>query len=254
MGDPTREELARAIEALGPFHHDVELLHGLRTVQGDPSRPIRETRVRNLVGHLWPRLLEAAGGTLEGKSVLDIACCSGGFSVEAARSGTSRVLGIDVVDRYLEQARFIRDTLGLGNLDFRKMHIEDLSPETVGTFDVTFCFGLLYHLENPVLAMRRVSEVTSKVLVVDTDLLPPKVTKKAMWRMNVQGPSSPGDQNETTGLWRTEEIVQFTPSAGAVMRLMQFLGFSRVEHLEPRLKGIEKRYPKGERGTFIGIR
>src|SRR5262245_8548294 len=114
MGTTTREALEAAVRDLGPFHHDVELPHGVRTVPpGSARREIQNTRVANLVKHLWPPLLEACGGSLQGKRVLDIACCSGGFSVEASRAGASAVLGIDVVDLYLRQAAFIRDSLGL---------------------------------------------------------------------------------------------------------------------------------------------
>jgi 2-polyprenyl-3-methyl-5-hydroxy-6-metoxy-1,4-benzoquinol methylase len=255
MGTPSREALEKAVEELGPFHHDVELPHGVRTVPpGTARRPVQNTRVENLVRHLWPSLLEACGGGLEGKSVLDIASCSGGFSVEASRSGASRVLGIDVVDLYLKQAEFIRDSLGLSGVEFRKMPVEDLRAADVGTFDVTFCFGLLYHLENPVLAMRRVSEVTGRVLVVDTELVPQRWSRKAIWHMNVQGPAERSGKNATTALWREKEIIQFRPTALAVERLLRFLGFPTVVHLDPKGKRLEKRYHSGERGTFLALR
>ena len=255
MPSLSREELESEVRRLAPFHHDIELPHGVRTLVPElVRRDVERTRVANLVRHLWPSLLEACGGTLQGKSVLDVACNCGGFSVEAARAGASRVLGVDVVDRYLDQARFVRDALGLGQVDFRKTAVEDLSPEAVGTFDVAFCFGILYHLENPVLGMRRLAGVTSKVLVVDTDLVVQRFSRKAYWLMSVQAPSEAGAENATTALWREKKIVEFSPTAPAVVRLMKFLGFEDVVHVRPSARGLEKRYYKGTRGTFVGVR
>jgi hypothetical protein len=37
-----------------------------------------------------------------------------------------------------------------------------------GSFDVTFCCGLLYHLEDPVTFLRTVSQLTRRVLILQT--------------------------------------------------------------------------------------
>ena len=251
----TEQAIRDEVRRLAPFHHDIELPHGVRThVPQASRREVERTRVSNLVRHLWPSLLDVCGGSLAGQRVLDVACNCGGFSVEAAKSGADYVLGVDIVDRYLEQAQFVRRALGLSQVEFRKLGVEDLDEALVGTFDVSFCFGILYHLENPVLAMKRLAAVTRRVLGVDTDAVRSFFIRKPTWQMRVLPPGRAEARDATTSLWRPQGACEFTPNAQAVARLLRYLGFNDVRQLKPVAKGLEKRYYDGTRVTFIGIR
>lgn len=56
----------------------------------------------------------------------------------------------------------------------RLIDVTELSPEEVGTFDVVFFLGVLYHLKHPLLALERVASVTrGGVAIIETvvDLL-----------------------------------------------------------------------------------
>ena len=124
--------------------------------------------------------------------MLDVATNAGGFAIEAARSGAAEVVGTDIVEHYLEQANFLRRALDLSNVSFRRQAIESISPEGDGVFDLVFCFDILYHLENPVLAMRKLSEVTDKMMVVETRVSTDPDLKGPSWLMNVLPPSKEG--------------------------------------------------------------
>ena len=151
----SESELRSELERLRPFHHRIELPYGLSTFAPELSRrPVEGIRVDSFVRHAFPALLDLYGGSLAGKRVLDVACNCGGFSFEAARAGADRVLGFDVADRYIEQANPIRRALGVDQPEFRVMSIDDVTPEKTGSFDVVLCLGILYHLEDPVGAMR----------------------------------------------------------------------------------------------------
>jgi SAM-dependent methyltransferase len=254
---PTEEEISRRLRELAPFHHVVDLPYGLSTYDPELAHVgAIETRKATFMRHAWSSINEAAGGSLYGLRVLDIGCNCGGLSFEALRSGASHVLGIDVVDHYLDQGRFIAEALGEKRVEFRNTDIEDLDPDAVGEFDMTLCLGILYHLENPVLAMRRAASVTARVLVVDTNLLNigrgGLLSRKAVWLMNAPLPPLNGDV--TTSLWRTGHTVQFRPTAAGVTLLLRMIGFDRVRHLKPKGKGLDSRYKYGSRGTFIATR
>jgi SAM-dependent methyltransferase len=45
--------------------------------------------------------------------------------------------------------------------------VED-SLATLGRFEIVFCYGLLYHLENPVRALRNMAEVCDDLLLIET--------------------------------------------------------------------------------------
>ncbi len=197
---------------------------------------------------------------MQGKRVLDVACNCGGFSVEAAKLNSEYVLGIDLVDRYIEQANFIKRALCLKQVEFKRMDIDSLDESVGGLFDVTFCFGILYHLENPIHSMRRLASVTKGCMLVDTDIMrtPAYVRpffKNPLWLMNFPAVSSTESTDVTTSLWRSRERrVQFTPNEEAVADLLKFLGFPNVRKLKPVQQGLEKRYYTGVRATFLAVR
>ena len=247
------QEIKSEVLRLARFHHAIDLPHGLSTHVPELSRhDLERTRLPNLLAHAWPAILDACGGSLKGRRVLDVACNCGGFSVEAAKSGADYVLGIDIVDKYVEQANFVKRALELENVEFRKLGIEDIDPSDVGTFDVSFCFGILYHLENPVSAMRNVAEVTDHIMVVDT-ALNPKGRAQPSWLMRTRGPPPPTAGQSSTGLWLHREVCEFVPTARAVEELLRFLGFGHVEQLEVT-NASENRYRMQRRGTFIATR
>lgn len=255
----TEEQLRDRVRELAPFHHTVELPHGVSTYVPDKShRGIERTRVDSLVRHGWPQHLKACGGSLNGRRVLDIACNCGGFSVEAIKAGADYVLGVDIVDRYLEQAMFVKQALGYENLEFLKADLYELTPELVGgTFDVVLCFGILYHLEDPIRAMKAIANLATHAMLVDTKLWRPKygsriVRNRPLWQMKVIGASK--EKTETTSLWRQGLVCQFAPTERAVLDLLGFLGFTQSEFLLPQEKDLEPRFYKRERGTFLALR
>lgn len=257
----TEQEIRNEVNRLAPFHHKVDLPYNVSTYIPELSRrPIEHTRASNLVKHAFPTLIEACGGSLHGKRVLDVACNCGGFSVEAAKLNSEYVLGIDVVDHYIEQANFIKHALDLKQVEFKNIDIESIDSSTLGLFDVTFCFGILYHLENPVLAMKRVASVTKSIMLVDTNVIntPAFIRpffRKPLWLMKFPGISNAKLKDATTSLWRSKErVVQFRPNEDAVVDLLKFLGFSKVEKIKPTQKGLEKRYYTGSRVTFLAVR
>lgn len=250
----TKQEIESEVQRLAPFHHKIDLPCGLSTY--DPKYSLRhreQTRLETLLKHAFPVLLEACGGSLKGKRVIDIGCNCGGFSVEAIDRGAEYVLGIDVADHYIEQANFIKRALGSKQLEFKKMAMEDCSEQNTGMFDIAFCFGILYHLENPVLAMKRLASVTKEIMVVDASVIKTPFSRNSMWKMNVPRVLDT-DEKSTTALWRTEKRCQFKPNVRAVLDLLDVLGFSNVDVLKPRQTGLEFRYYRGKRVTFLAQR
>src|SRR5205085_10432039 len=94
---------------------------------------------------------------LSGKTVLDIGCNAGFYSIEMKRRGASRVLGIDSDHRYLEQARLAADVLDFEDIEFAKLDVYDVAA--IGEkFDLVIFMGVLYHLRHPLLALDLIRE------------------------------------------------------------------------------------------------
>jgi tRNA (mo5U34)-methyltransferase len=80
--------------------------------------------------------------------------------------GAERVLGIDVDDRYLNQARFATRTLGL-EVEFEKRSVYQ-ADEIAGQFDYVLFMGLFYHLRYPLFALDKVVKKVRGQMVFQT--------------------------------------------------------------------------------------
>src|SRR5271165_970637 len=144
---PSSEQrnLAKQIEELGDWFHNIDL-HGVPTAPNHFLGDFPNVKWRHL-SHALPR-------DLGGAEVLDIGCNGGFYSIEMKRRGARRVLGIDVDDRYLNQARFATRTLGF-EVEFEKRSVYQVA-EIAGQFDYVLFMGVFYHLRYPVFALDQV--------------------------------------------------------------------------------------------------
>lgn len=109
--------------------------------------------------------------SLAGKTVLDVGAWDGYFSFAAERMGASRVLAADSwawqQPGGKEGFEYARDAFA-SKVEDVEIEVLDISPETVGRFDVVLFLGILYHMRHPLLALERVASVTKELLVVET--------------------------------------------------------------------------------------
>ena len=92
-----RENIRRRVRELGKWFHNLDLA-GVQTAPdhflGDYPR------------NKFSAFAHAIPSDLRGKTVLDIGCNAGFYSIEMKRRGADRVVGIDFDDTYLAQAKF----------------------------------------------------------------------------------------------------------------------------------------------------
>jgi tRNA (mo5U34)-methyltransferase len=112
----------------------------------------------------WNRFAHTIPADLSGKTVLDIGCNGGFYSMEMKRRGADRVVGIDFDPDYLAQARFAAEVEGL-DIEFRQMSVYDVA-QLGERFDVVFFIGVLYHLRHPLLALDLIHEHVTRDLLV----------------------------------------------------------------------------------------
>ena len=93
----SREEIRAGIAALGPWFHNMDL-GGVETAP--------EHALGDYPAVKWRRFADSLPRDLSGRSVLDIGCNGGFYSIEMKRRGAARVVGIDSDPDYLAQARF----------------------------------------------------------------------------------------------------------------------------------------------------
>jgi tRNA (mo5U34)-methyltransferase len=147
--DDRNAELREQVTALGPWFHNIDLGGGVVTAP--------DHFLGDYPNFKFERFEQALPKDLSGKSVLDIGCNAGFYSIEMKRRGASRVVGIDSDDRYLAQAAFVAGTLGFDGIEFRKLDVYDVGA--LGEkFDLVIFMGVLYHLRHPLLALDLIRE------------------------------------------------------------------------------------------------
>jgi tRNA (mo5U34)-methyltransferase len=141
-------DLRRRIEALAPWFQNMNL-GGVWTAP--------DHFLGDYPGEKFARFAAHIPEDLGGRSVLDIGCNAGFYSIEMKRRGAGRVLGVDSDPRYLAQARLAAETLGHGDIEFRRLDVYDVGA--LGErFDLVIFMGVLYHLRHPLLALDLIRE------------------------------------------------------------------------------------------------
>lgn len=139
----TRAEL---IEAVGRYrwYHTFDLGEGVTTTSQVP-----------LFKDMWAFNLKCLESVdFRGKRVLDIGCRDGLFSFEAERRGAREVIGIDN-DLSTGAVELLIPHFD-SKVQMRQMNLYELTPETMGRFDVILFFGVLYHLRYPFWGLKRI--------------------------------------------------------------------------------------------------
>ncbi len=201
-----REELLKEVEAVKWFHR-IPLGHGIVT-PGIDDTAAKLARVR---------LPES----LAGRSVLDIGAWDGFFSFETERRGASRVVAVDshswTGEGWGKKAGFELARRALNSkVEDREMEVLELSPESVGEFDVVLFLGVLYHMRHPFLALEKVASVTRQMLVLETrvDLLAWRTPAMAFYRDRELN-------NDPTNWW--------APNIAGLREMLRAVGFRSVQ-------------------------
>jgi len=224
------------VDALG-WYHTIDLGAGVVTPGQSNTAP--------LDGDRFP--------DVKGKSVLDIGAWDGYYSFEAEKRGATRVVALDhyvwcidfgarteywdrckeegiIPDLDRDETDFWHaDAPGQAGFNFARdaldSSVEDVMADfmtvdldRLGSFDVVFYLGVLYHVREPFLALRRLRQATREVAVVETVAIAVEHHTTQPLLAFYAG----DDLSEDYGNW-------FAPSERALHNMCKAAGFSRVE-------------------------
>jgi 2-polyprenyl-3-methyl-5-hydroxy-6-metoxy-1,4-benzoquinol methylase len=158
---------------LDQWYHTIDLGNGLTTRGIFDHRPVVQC-------YGLPE-------SLEGKTCLDVGTGDGFFAFEMERRGAARVVAIDIsrcedfdllpqirprlllADEGPHRFKFqLAHAMRRSRVEFKLCNVYDLSPETVGMFDVVFCGSMLLHLQNPLKALSNIRSVTREMAIIET--------------------------------------------------------------------------------------
>jgi tRNA (mo5U34)-methyltransferase len=231
----TRQERQALADALPGWWHSIELGEGAvsrgRKTPADHATELRALRLPDV----------------RGRTVLDVGAWDGFYSFWAEEQGAARVVALDWNSWVLEDAGgpgpHVADADGLpGRRRFdlaRRMRgsrveavaadFTRLEPSSLGTFDVVLFFGVLYHLRDPLGALRRVRSLTAGLAVIETHaVVVPGFESLPLWQLY------PGDElcGDPTNWWGPTER-GLVDACGAA-------GFASAEVVDVRDRGAER--------------
>lgn len=238
-------KIPKELQDLTPFFHDIDLGGGFNTAP-------EIYRMREAVNFFFPPLLKLFGGSLKGLRVLDVGCNCGGFSFEASKYGPEEVIGIDADEKNIEQANAIKNYLHTKNVNFLRLKAEEIDKKDLGEFDFTILAGILYHLEDPIGVMRKVSEITKSTLLIDSHVyfnVGQGEDIPSWWMLNDM------DERDLEGLFAGDEILsaekylEFEKQTKINYEKLQDQ-FISSPHTERDLEFIQKYIPHPPKETF----
>jgi FkbM family methyltransferase len=173
----------------------------------------------------YRKLIEARAATVERvvaklKPVLGLvtaldAGCGVGFFSQTLTEGGLNVCGFDGRAENIEEARN-----RFPQIPFEQADIQDRVILQLGRFDLVLCFGLLYHLENPLLAIRHLRGLTEKCLLVESMCLP-----EARASMMLREEPRQSDQSLSDVAW--------CPSESSLVKMLYRAGYRVVYKVTP---------------------
>ncbi len=156
----TPEQIKQSVRDLGEWFHNMDLL-GVKTAPNHFLGDYPNCK--------WQHFSAAIPEDLTGRTVLDIGCNAGFYSLEMKRRGAERVVGIDSDERYLAQARFAAEVRGM-DIELKQMSVYEVG-RLEEKFDLVLFMGVIYHLRHPLLALDLIHEHVARDLVVVQSML-----------------------------------------------------------------------------------
>lgn len=211
------------------------------TYHEDHIHEIHTTRLRMLESCLDRNL----GTDKSALTALDLASHQGWFAYNMARMGFASVLGIDARQSHVEDSTLISNIYGMEQLQFRRGNIHDQTTEELGAFDVVLMFGLLYHLENPVGALRVCRALCRNLCVIETQVVPGMTGYvdygSYQYVRPLKGSFGIIDEvDDTHGPEASVTGICLVPSLEALMWLLKKVGFSEATILDPPKNAYEQ--------------
>ena len=152
-----KDKLKQKIDKLSEkeeWNHLYIFPHNIKTRDVDINSPGYNT-------NKWKRLEKIFDENipLKDKTVLDIGCSDGYFSIECANKGAKHVFGFDLDPLRIERAQFAKEVYNISNVDFEVMDLYDLKKDQ--KFDIVIGLGLLHRIPDLDKCLKKISKIST---------------------------------------------------------------------------------------------
>jgi len=194
-----KDELEREIKAQGVWYHNIDI-NGVKTMGDsnyDPSGRLEEVK-------------DWLPTDLRGKNVLDIGSNAGAESFYCESLGAETVVGVELGDLYIKQAWWAKEKLN-SKVQFLHKDIEKVDIDPSVKFDYILCLAFIYHVENPILVLRKIYDWLKN----DGTLV-----------LEIQYIKHDGLEDERLLIFKPYPAALFMPSKKAMESMLEYTGFT----------------------------
>ncbi|MEH2235271.1 DUF1698 domain-containing protein [Nostoc sp.] len=239
----TKQEKLKLISKVPFWWHSIDCGDEIVT-NGRKSSPLLEQELVNM-----------ALPDLQNKTVLDIGCWDGFFAFKAEELGAERVVAMDDYvwsmnlaqqQKHIEEykssgkkpqhyhliPRIWKPSELPGKIGFDTVHyikescveqivgnFMSIDPTDLGNFDIVFFLGVLYHLEDPLRALKRLSLLTKNIAIIETlSIFFPEVNQESSSLLEFFESDEMGND---VGNW-------FAPNLVALAKMLKAAGFKNI--------------------------
>lgn len=244
------EELIKKINQYKEWFYDFDLGSELNVSSklSNNVKAVHQTRLQMVMATID----DYFGDNLSQVSCLDIGCHEGYFSFELAKKVNS-VLGIDIRADSLEKADLIRRLKKINNVVFQKGDCYNLEKFTESKFDLTLFLGVLYHLDNPIGALKSLSAITTKLCIIETQIIDDIDAQiewgSKKWLRKCDGLFAVIDESSEFDAGNAESgsfSISLCPSIGAIYSILMAVGFKKINIVKPPIDAYEQ-HARGRR-------
>jgi tRNA (mo5U34)-methyltransferase len=214
---PSREEAEAYVKSYSFWYHRVYLGNGVYTIP--PT----------MADLVWAWIKPAFPADLKGASMLDIGSNAGYFSILAKLQGAGRVLGVEFLPMFLQQAEYIRKVWQM-DIEYRPIDAHDIA-KIDEQFDLVMFAGILYHLKNPLFVLEEIGRLCRDAVVVESEVIPEDSRNLLMARLGPPGnvkltPATKGfmkfyERDELNG----DKSNWWAPDTECLMGMLRVAGF-----------------------------
>jgi len=252
----TREERMALAAEPPAWMYEMDLGEGIRTpLLSDELRSIHRTREQMLTTFLDQHY--PAG--LNNRSCLDVGCNEGYFSHVLYHRG-AQVCGLDIRAENIRRARLVQEIQGLdrSRLEFKEANVFDF-PSPAGGYEITLALGLLYHLEDPMGAVRKLRSLTRGCCIVESQVTRQTDPITSGWGQADSLLTLPAsiailreEHHTIDRLASHGGRLSFIPNRAALVLMMDTAGFSNIVQL-PTRPGMNDQYLAQDRVMLAGF-
>lgn len=252
-----RNALLRRVEELEPWFYSFDLGDGQVVTSKLPQHVsgIHETRLEMLIRAIHQQF----GDRLSAASCIDIGCHEGYFSFEMADKVRS-VIGLDVREQSIEKAELIRALKNVRNVAFKVGSCYDLKDFSDNEFDLTLFLGVLYHLDNPLDALRNIARITREQCIIETQIIEDFAGStewgSKLWHRDYKGIFALIDERPEFEAGNAESGsygLILCPSLQALKYMLGAVGFRQVSVVTPPV-GAYEQHSRGKRVVVSAVK